>query len=399
MSVDVLSISGPRAERRQRHGGPRDQVDPAQLRPDLDGPVAVGEAGSQGRPDLGVAAGAGVHDETEGDLRVADRHHHGVAGRPDAEEAREVADPCLALGCDGGQVVEPGGQGGDALVGQRGDGEVGDRVASHEPEHPAEGVQGGAGSAVELGADQGEDEVQNRVVELVGAIGTDPYVAGNGRPGQLEPPEQQRERRVAIAGCGGDVELQADRPDAGDAGSGGIRRDGDGRGHPDPAADGAEQERARHGVVVLRSAEQRHLQRRGRPWVGGAHGDAQTQRDVVVGRVVDGDRHVERRARDAAVDYGQPGGTARVGGALLATERVVDEADQGVALSVDGQHRAEVVLGVAEPVRVGVAVEEEAQRGGEVLERAEIDTHAAQVTLWPPAAGRSSRRSGAFPSA
>ena len=100
--------------------------------------------------------------------------------------------------------------------------------------------------------------------------------------------------------------------------------------------------------------------------------------DPIGGRVVDGDSDgqiglVEAHDR-------QPDDTARIGRSVGPAHRLVDERDQRASLGVVGQHRLQRRLGVAEPVRVRVALRrEDAERDGEAAEDAEVvgdDAHA-----------------------
>ena len=268
-----------------------------------------------------------------------------------------------------------------AVGGDLGDREVRGGVGAGKAEQAADRGDRRAGrGGVRLRLDQREHEVQQRVVELVQPVGGDADVARASRPRQLQPAERQPEDRILrVGGRRRDVDVETDGSEVRLAGHGRRRVDCDRRGDADAAARRAEQQRDRDGgAALLLGAEERHGERGGRDRRARPHRDAEADVDPIGGLVIDGDSDgqiglVEAHDR-------QPDDTARIGRSVGPAHRLVDECDQRVSLGVVGQHRLQRRLGVAEPVRVRVALRrEDAERDGEVAEDAEVvgdDAHA-----------------------
>ena len=118
VAVDRAARGRPDTQRRQRGGRPGHEVDRAELGAELCTLVAVDHGRGESRPDHRVAGRPRVDAETQADRGRPEHDLDGVAGRGHSQEVSEVADPRLALGLHGEQVVQPRRQRGYPLVGR-----------------------------------------------------------------------------------------------------------------------------------------------------------------------------------------------------------------------------------------------------------------------------------------
>jgi hypothetical protein len=178
-----------------------------------------------------------------------------------AQQTGEVPEPVRAGRVGGDDAVEPVCDGVDAFARQRRDREVRDGVGAAQAEQTAHGGdERPGGGGVRLRLHEREHEIEQRIVELVDAVGDHADRARTGGAGKLEIREAEPEDRVlGVARRRRHVELDADRPEAGLARGRRARGDRDRRGKTDAAARRPEQERRRDGrAVLLRRAEQRN---------------------------------------------------------------------------------------------------------------------------------------------
>ena len=214
-------------------------------------------------------------------MAVAEIELDRVAHAGAADQRRQVAQPVAARAGLREQAAHPVGDGEHAARRQLGDREVGHRVAVLQAEQAGQRGELRVGrQRIGLGLEQRHHQVEQRVVEFVGAVGRHAHVARRGGAGQLQAGEREAEHRaLGVAGRGGQVDVDADaaQPRLARHRRRGI--DGDRRADADAPAGRAEQQRLAHArPAVLVRAEQRHRQRGGRGRIGGA--EAQAQADV-----------------------------------------------------------------------------------------------------------------------
>ncbi|HAN37700.1 MAG TPA: hypothetical protein DCQ29_02260, partial [Chitinophagaceae bacterium] len=203
----------PHAQAGQGEGLAADEVDAEDVGARLDARVVVAELDGQAGREPRVAARAAVDAQREREhRRAAEAEAHRVAHARAAEQGREVFEPVGAAGVAGEDAAHPVGQRHRAAGGQRGDREIGHGVAAAQAEQAGHGHQRRVGQrGIGLRLDQRHHQVEQRIVEFVGAVGRHAHVARRGGARQLQPGERQAEGRALRIRCrGGQVDFEPD---------------------------------------------------------------------------------------------------------------------------------------------------------------------------------------------
>ena len=268
---------------RQGHGGAGAEVDRAQVGVGADDGIGAHgdlEADRRRQPRVAIGPRDGAHAERH--RRDAERQRDLVADHRAVDERGELAEPGRARGRVADHVLEPDRErvhagGRELLEGQRGH-----RGPVAQAEEAGQRRQRPGGQPGGLSADQSEDEVEGRVVELVEGVGPDREVPRRARARHLQSPERQSERRVRSARPGRYAHLEPDRAQVCRARDRGAGVDGDLRGEAHDPVACAQQQRVESAgrPVLLARAEQRDVQRRLRLGVGGRHAHPDADADV-----------------------------------------------------------------------------------------------------------------------
>ena len=252
-------------------------------------------------------------------------------------------------------------------------GRDGDAVAQAQQRRQRAERTGRAGG---LRPDQAEHEIASHVVELVEATEAEIEVAR--RPaGELERAELQPDLGVAVVAGGRDVDRDGDRAEVELAGLRRVLVQVQRAGEADAtAAVAEEQDGIGRGGVAPRHLDERDVEpalgrrpglrsRRG----GSAELDAQAHLDRLVLGL---EHHGDGELRVVVGDDGQPHPSLVVGVDRAVVEDAVEERDERLTLAVVGEDLPDPGRGIAHPTRIGGAVLDDAERGGEVAQHAQV---------------------------